>query len=74
MAEKTLTGQMLKKIRRQLGESQAAFARRFGVHQSTVHRWEQSGPPDLDPNKLRHILRTILDRTKTITGDIADGV
>lgn len=28
-----------------LEESQAEFGRRFGVDQSTVHRWETLGPP-----------------------------
>jgi len=35
----------IKAIRTQLGESQAAFAQRFGVDQATVHRWEKKGLP-----------------------------
>ena len=29
-----------------LGESQAAFAERFGVDQATIHRWEKNGLPE----------------------------
>jgi transcriptional regulator with XRE-family HTH domain len=32
--------------RQRLNESQAAFGERFGVDQSTVHRWETNGLPD----------------------------
>lgn len=39
------TGNDIKTARKQLGESQAAFGQRFGVDQSTIHRWEQNGPP-----------------------------
>lgn len=35
----------IKKAREAAGESQAAFGERFGVDQSTVHRWETAGPP-----------------------------
>ena len=35
----------IKAARKQLGESQAAFGARFGVDQSTVHRWETDGLP-----------------------------
>jgi DNA-binding transcriptional regulator YiaG len=31
----------IKRARKRLGESQAVFARRFNVDQSTVHRWEE---------------------------------
>lgn len=30
----------IKRARSKLDESQAAFARRFNVNQSTIHRWE----------------------------------
>lgn len=33
----------IKEARRLLGESQAAFAKRLGVNQATVHRWETKG-------------------------------
>lgn len=35
----------LKDIRQRLRESQATFAKRFGVDQSTIHRWETKGIP-----------------------------
>lgn len=41
----SVTGEMVKAARTKLGESQAAFAERFGVYQTTVHRWETEGPP-----------------------------
>lgn len=40
-----LSRDALKTARLQLGESQAAFGRRFGVDQSTIQRWEAKGPP-----------------------------
>jgi len=36
----------IKEIRNRLEESQAIFGQRFGVDQSTVHRWETYGLPD----------------------------
>lgn len=41
-----ITGEALKKVRIDLGESQTTFAGRFGVDQATVSRWETEGPPD----------------------------
>jgi DNA-binding transcriptional regulator YiaG len=41
----SITPEMLKSARDRLKESQAAFAARFGVDQSTVHRWETDGVP-----------------------------
>jgi DNA-binding transcriptional regulator YiaG len=35
----------VKTAREQLGETQAAFAARFGVDQSTIHLWETRGIP-----------------------------
>lgn len=40
-----LTGAEIKRTREALEESQAVFGIRFGVDQSTVHRWESKGPP-----------------------------
>jgi len=40
-----LTGAELKKARELLKESQEAFGARFGVDQSTIHRWESVGSP-----------------------------
>ena len=41
-----ITAETIKTARLKLGETQAAFASRFGVNQSTVHHWETKGPPD----------------------------
>lgn len=35
----------VKGLRLSLGESQAEFGGRFGVDQSTIHRWETRGVP-----------------------------
>jgi DNA-binding transcriptional regulator YiaG len=40
-----VTSDSIKAARVKVGESQDAFGRRFGVHQSTVDRWEKKGPP-----------------------------
>lgn len=32
-------------------ESQEAFSQRFGVDQSTIHRWETDGPPSRGPGR-----------------------
>lgn len=39
----------IKKARETVRESQSAFGVRFGVDQSTVHRWETDGPPERGP-------------------------
>ncbi len=38
-----LTGNQIRHIREVLGENQVQFARRFGVAQPSVHRWESKG-------------------------------
>jgi transcriptional regulator with XRE-family HTH domain len=40
-----ITATDVKTARKKLGESQAVFGARFGVDQSTVHRWETKGVP-----------------------------
>jgi len=35
-------GQRFKRARRKLGETQAVFAARFGVDQSTIAKWESN--------------------------------
>ncbi|WP_448031515.1 helix-turn-helix domain-containing protein [Bradyrhizobium liaoningense] len=40
-----MDAQVIREAREKVGESQAAFAERFGVDQATVHRWETLGPP-----------------------------
>jgi DNA-binding transcriptional regulator YiaG len=48
-----VTGAQIRSFRKDtLGESQAAFAARFGVHQSTVQRWEEKGPPPRGPGRV----------------------
>jgi DNA-binding transcriptional regulator YiaG len=42
----------IKKARIRLGESQHAFSKRFGVDQSTVHRWETRGLPEGGTSRL----------------------
>lgn len=41
-----VTSEQVKKARAGLKESQAAFGARFGVDQSTIHRWETDGIPE----------------------------
>jgi DNA-binding transcriptional regulator YiaG len=47
-----ISGARIKRLRERLGESQAEFARRFRVDQSTVHRWEIAGGPARGPAAL----------------------
>jgi DNA-binding transcriptional regulator YiaG len=49
MADSGINARTIRTARRRLGESQARFAARFGVHQSTLHRWETGGPPENGP-------------------------
>jgi DNA-binding transcriptional regulator YiaG len=46
------TADQIKAARESLGESQAAFAKRFRVNQSTVARWEINGLPDRGTAKV----------------------
>lgn len=48
----------IKTVRETLGESQARFGERFGVDQSTVHRWETEGLPKR--GVARHAIETFL--------------
>jgi DNA-binding transcriptional regulator YiaG len=41
-----VTSERIKSTRAKLGESQEVFGARFGVDQSTVHRWETAGVSD----------------------------
>lgn len=47
-----ISGADIKAARQQLRESQAQFAERFGVDQTTVHRWELRGLTGRGPSKL----------------------
>lgn len=44
-----VTAETIRTLRSGLKESQAVFAKRFGVHQSTVDRWETDGLPEGGP-------------------------
>lgn len=44
-----ITGDAIRAARERVGESQADFARRFGVDQSIVSRWETKGVPERGP-------------------------
>ena len=55
-----VTAQKIKTARDGTGESQEAFGKRFGVDQSTIHRWETKGPPDRGP-ALALIERVLAD-------------
>lgn len=39
------SAEMVRVAREKLGETQAVFAARFGVDQTTVHLWERNGLP-----------------------------
>lgn len=45
MTQDQITPSDIKSAREAVAESQAAFGARFGVDQSTVHRWETEGVP-----------------------------
>lgn len=47
-----VSAKRIREAREALGESQAVFGSRFGVDQSTVHRWETDGPPTRGPGRM----------------------
>jgi DNA-binding transcriptional regulator YiaG len=53
----------IKSARERVGESQAQFGLRFGVDQSTIHRWENGGVPDRGPARMA-IERVLADLKK----------
>jgi DNA-binding transcriptional regulator YiaG len=55
-----MTAKQLKAMRDRLGESQEAFARRFGVARTTLLRWETDGPPTFGPTSA-HIASVLAD-------------
>ncbi|MDE2107218.1 MAG: helix-turn-helix domain-containing protein [Patescibacteria group bacterium] len=57
-APKKLIADQLRAAREKVGESQAEFAERFGVDQSTVSRWESMGPPVHGP--VRRMIEQIM--------------
>lgn len=46
-----MDAQVIRRARELAGETQTAFAGRFGVDQSTAHRWETEGPPPRGPGR-----------------------
>lgn len=60
-----MTSDTIKAARASLGESQEEFARRFGVHQSTIARWEARGVKD---NLTRLAVETVLSQCSSETG------
>lgn len=46
-----MDAQVIRRARDLTGESQSAFGARFGVDQSTAHRWETLGPPPRGPGR-----------------------
>lgn len=47
-----ITADQVKEMRVALGESQVVFGARFGIDQSTAHRWETDGPPRRGPAQM----------------------
>ena len=48
-----VTAEQIKTARTEVAkESQEAFGQRFGVDQSTIHRWETDGPPARGPGRM----------------------
>lgn len=47
-----VSAEQIRDARKRAGESQTAFGKRFGVDQSTIHRWETEGPPDRGSAKV----------------------
>jgi DNA-binding transcriptional regulator YiaG len=56
---------LIREAREKVGESQAAFGARFGVDQSTIHRWETDGPPSRGP------ARKAIERELSMIGEAA---
>jgi DNA-binding transcriptional regulator YiaG len=56
-----ISAQRIRRARAQLKESQTAFAKRLGVDQGTISRWEQGGVTD----HLRAMaVKSILDQVE----------
>lgn len=46
------SGDLIRKARELVGETQAQFAARFGVVQSTIAEWEANGAPKRGPARI----------------------
>jgi transcriptional regulator with XRE-family HTH domain len=71
-----MTGNDIKAIRTQLALTPVQLADLIGASQSTVYRWEQTGPNPVavDPGQLRllNVMRQQIDAKKS--GDLATGI
>jgi DNA-binding transcriptional regulator YiaG len=59
-----MTGAQIKKIREDRRETQVAFGARFGVDQSTIHRWETNGITDRGVTRLA--IERVLSELKSL--------
>ena len=64
------TAEQIRSARKALGESQTAFASRFGVHQGTVARWEKKGTSDRANG--RAALRDFLEKAAPLQTEAAE--
>lgn len=57
-----ITGEQVREARLRVHESQADFGERFGVDQSTIHRWETGGVPRRGPARvaIKQVLAAIV--------------
>lgn len=62
-----MDAQLIREAREKVNESQAAFGERFGVDQSTVHRWETKGPPTGGPAR-KALERELAEIGNRVTG------
>jgi DNA-binding transcriptional regulator YiaG len=46
-----MDGIKIKNARERIGESQEDFAKRFGIDQATLSRWETTGVPERGPGR-----------------------
>lgn len=68
-----LSADDIKNARAKTRETQAKFAERFGVDQSTIHRWEQDGPPQTGPAARGiEVIIEELNAPQTVPDDTAD--
>jgi DNA-binding transcriptional regulator YiaG len=55
-----MKAKQVKALREELGESQQAFADRFGVVSTTVTMWEKNGTPSIGAAR-RHVDRVLAE-------------
>lgn len=67
-----LTGEDIRRTRERLGESQGTFGARFGVDQSTVHRWETGGVPTRGTTRMA--IERVLADLSTASAQPAEAV